>query len=197
MIEERQRLVRGKRRQPQRQPCDLHSGRIEIHSEQATLRDLAPQRNAVRRGDVRAMPLAIAHERLLGCFRELQARRHQKRAAAHRGVENAQSQNVFSAFSGKQRPQRLANDVRRQRARRVEGARRFANVPRARQPPCNRLVIEHLLVHGAELLDVEVAVDDAAASGGSTWRRRADRQHRFRHHVIVNCVTLERTSAGR
>ena len=90
MIEKRQRPIRCQRRQPQRHARELHRGRIEIDAVQASFGDLAPQRGAIGSADIGRRPLAIANQRLLAAVRKKHARRDEKRAAAHRRIDDAQ-----------------------------------------------------------------------------------------------------------
>jgi hypothetical protein len=197
VVQERQRLVRGKRGEPQRQPRDLHGCRVQIDAEQTPLRDLASKRDALRCAHVGSVPPAITNQCLLGRRGQLRARRDQERAAAHRRIEDAQAQDVVRASAGEKRPQRLTDHTGGQRARRVERTGGFAKVSRSRQPAGVGLVVEDLLVDGPKLLDVQVAIDDALLSGMSIRRRGADRQHRLRHHPIVDRLSIEGAGAGR
>ena len=111
MIEKRQRPVRGERRQPQRQPRELHRRRIEIDAVQTALGDLPAERGAIRRRDVAGGHIALVDQRLLAASGEIAARRHQKRAAAHRWIEHAQARE-----SGRRvRPSTSGASVRRTR----------------------------------------------------------------------------------
>jgi hypothetical protein len=197
MIEERQRLVYGKRGQPQGETRDLHSGRIHIDPEQAALRHLAAKSDAVGGSDVRTMPTAISNEGFFRGLGHLRARRDEKCAAAHCRIENAQLQDLFRGLVGDERSQCFANDVGRENPRRVERARRLAQVACARQVTRVGLIVEDLFVDSAELFDIQIAVDDATASGSAGWRRSADGKHGFRHHVVVEDVAFERTGCGR
>ena len=192
MIEKRQRLVRSERRQPQRQAGHLHGRRIEIDAEQASLCDLATKRHAIGARDIGVMPAAVANQRRLGRGSNVPACGDEERAAAHCGIEDPQLEDLFGALIDQQRPQGAANEVIGQASRCVERAGRFPNIASSRQLTAVRLVIKNMFVDRAQLLDVEVAIGDAAPAGRSTRRCRADRQHRLRHDLVINRVAIER-----
>ena len=196
MIEERQRLVRRQGGQPERQARQLHGHRVEIHTEQASRRDVPPKLDAIRGRDVVRIPASLPDERVLERQRQVPARSHEKRAAAHRGVEDFQAENLVRAPGPDQWLQRAADETRGDRPRRVEGAARLSGIafPDERRRICRRrwLVVEHLLVHGAQLLDVEVAVGDARAAALTRDRRAADGDDRAPHHLVVDARPIER-----
>src|SRR5437016_3749506 len=95
MIEKRQRLVRSERRQPQRQAGHLHGRRIEIDAEQASLCDLATKRYSISARDISPMPAAITDQCLFSGFGNVPAGGDEKCAAAHRGIEDPQLENLL------------------------------------------------------------------------------------------------------
>ena len=99
----------------------------------------------------------------------------------------------------------LADQEGGERARRVERAARLADLSRPRQRRRaaigSRLVVEHVLVDRAQLLDVEIAVDDARAIVARPWtrrdRRRADRDDRLAHDRVGDRRAIERVGLRR
>src|SRR5580765_2092743 len=178
MVEEREGLVGGQRGQPQRETGNLHGCWIEVDAEETSQRD-------------------FADECLLNRLRELCAGGYEKRPATHRRVENSKGQDLFGGPVDKKRLQGVTNEIGRQRSRGVKRAGRLAEVARAGQLTSVGLVIEHLFVNRAKLLDVEVLIGNAAAARASRWRRRADRKQCLRHHLILNWLAFESAGAGR
>jgi hypothetical protein len=112
VIQERERFVGSKRRQPQRETRDLHRGWIEIDAEETSLSDLAPEHYAVRRGHIGSVPSSVTNQRLLGRFGKLYTRSYEERAAAHRWIQNPQPQDVLRRAIRDEWRQGLADQIR-------------------------------------------------------------------------------------
>ncbi len=113
---------------------------------------------------------AFVDERTRVGGREISAGRDQKRAAAHRGVDDSQGEDGIRGRAGDEGGERAPDDESGERLRRVERARLLP--PRAVRAGANVSIravvveaigieIEHALIHGAELLDAKVGVVDA------------------------------------
>ena len=126
MIQEREGTVARERGQPERQPRKLHGHRVDVHAEETALRHRAPKTGSIAIADVLRRHHAVVNQRRLVRQREIAARRHQERAASHRGVQHAQRQDSIGRRIAHERRERPADQVLRQRARRVEGAGRLA-----------------------------------------------------------------------
>src|SRR6185369_15207714 len=101
-----------------------------------------------------------ADQCLLGRLGELTARGDKKGAASHRRIEDAQAEDLIGRSSVEQRGQSLANEIRRERARRVERTCGLSEITRASKFAVPRLVFEYLFVNRAQFLHVEVAIGD-------------------------------------
>ena len=170
VIEKRQRLAGRKRREPEREARELHRRRIQVDAEETSLRDDPPEHRAVRFVDIRLAGRAVANQRPFVGAREISARRDEKGRAAHRRIHDAQLENAIGRRAVDQRMQRAPHDVVGERLRCVERAGRLARVASSPKQHLisfrvcvGRLVIEHALVHRAELLDAKVAIVDARA----------------------------------
>src|SRR5215213_4733483 len=98
------------------------------------------------------MPASFADQGFFGRSREVPACADQESAAAHREVEHLQAKDLVGGAAAGQRLQRLPNEISGNRARRVERASGFSNVPRAIETGVMRLVLEDVFVDGSELL---------------------------------------------
>jgi len=126
VIQERERPIRRQRRQPQREPRELHRGGIAIDAVETSLRNRPRQVGAVRFDDVARRPFALRHQRLLGAFGEIAARCDQECAAAHRRIDDAQLEDPLRWKPLDQRAKRAADEEVGDRARRIEAAGRLA-----------------------------------------------------------------------
>ena len=154
------------------------------------------------------MASAAADERCLVRIGEIAARGHEKRAAAHRGIDHAEMKDSIGRCIADERPQRAANQVLGERLRGVKRAGRLSNTRSGFEG--NRhvagrtvssldpwLVIEQRFVNGAQLLDTKVAVGDRfppGAIGRGTCRQR---QHGASGRVVVEIATLGQRRASR
>src|SRR5688572_22434088 len=159
MIEKGQRLVGSKRREPQRQTRELDGHRIQIDAEEAARRNLAPEGHSIGGGDVVGMPPPFPDERVFSSRRQMAACRDEEGTAPHRRIENAKTQDLVIPSPDEERLEGAANQECRYRARRVEGAARFADVARSNEAGTpaprrwsngRRLVVKHSLVHRSE-----------------------------------------------
>ena len=130
---------------------------------------------------------------------QIPARSDEKRAAAHRRVDDSELQNAIGLGAADERAERPANDVFRDRLRRVERAGRFA-----RSRSCPELhacaakatmadlgpVIEQRLVDRPELLDAEIPIRDSLAPRAIGRGPRRQRQHRPSRGFIVEIPAL-------
>ncbi len=126
MVQERQRPVPGESRQPEREPRELNGHRIQIHAEQAALRDLPPYRRPFLGTDVIGETSAGREQRFFVRFREKPAGGDEKGAAAHGRIQHRQLQNLVRAAAAHEGTNRLPDEIVRDGLRRVEGARRLA-----------------------------------------------------------------------
>ena len=111
VIEKGQRPIGGERRQPQRQPRELHRRRVEIDTVQAAL--ARPGGAATRDPAARHLGAGhwpVANQRCSQRVREKPARGDEKRAAAHRRIDT-RSARISSAV----RPSTSGASVRRTR----------------------------------------------------------------------------------
>ena len=122
MIEKGERPVARQRREPERQTREFHRHRVRVDAEEAPSRHQAPELGAVVLREVAAGHGSLVDERRLVGRGEIAARGDQKRAAAHRGIENAQREDPFRRRAVDERRQRAPHEVLRQRPRRVERA---------------------------------------------------------------------------
>ena len=90
MIEKRQRTIAGERREPQRQPRQLHRGGIEIDAVQTALGDIAAEGRAIAGVDVGRRATRRRESSPARNIGEEVTRAHQERAAAHRRIDDAQ-----------------------------------------------------------------------------------------------------------
>ena len=164
MIQERERPVRRECCEPQRQPAELHGHRVDVHAEQAPLRDRPAETGALVVGDVACHHRSRQHQRPLVRGREIPAGGHEKSAAAHRGIEDPQRQDGFGLGVAHQGRERAPNDILRQCAGRVERACCLAAL-RVLEPDravdLDRFEIEHTLVDASQLLDPEIGIRDS------------------------------------
>ena len=126
MIEKAERPIGGQRRQPERQPRELHGHRVQIDAVQAALGDRAPNGGPLCVADVARVAGAGADQRRLVRARQIAAGGHQKRAAAHRRIDDPELQDVVRCR-------------RRARAGRACGgrrSRRSAAACRTSRSPC-------------------------------------------------------------
>ena len=141
---------------------------------------------------------------------EIPARGDEKRAAAHRRIEDAQRQDLLGRRVAHERAERAPHEVVGDRLRRVERAGGLADagsaverdvVPRGRAWPRGRLerrlVVEQRLVHRAELLDAEIAIRDPLAPAAVGGRPRRQRQQRPPRRLVVQIAALGERRAGR
>src|SRR5262245_48350106 len=91
------------------------------------------------------------------------ARGNEKRPTSHGWIDHTKAEDLGRALSLDDRVERLLHEKRAHPSRRVERGAGFSDLPGACEH-CRlidaRLVLEHLFVDGAELLDVELAVAD-------------------------------------
>jgi hypothetical protein len=183
VVEERERLLGSERGEPQRQARQVHGHGIHVHTEEAPLRHEPPEARAIDSRHVRFVTLTLSDEGRLVCPREEAARRHEKRPAAHRGIDDTQRQDALRGGVLHEVFERLADEESRDWTRRVERAGCLAPRDIApgqndgwRRSPARRslagrcqchFVIEKALVHGPELLDTQVAIRHALAA--TTW----------------------------
>ena len=113
----------------------------------------------------------------------------------------------FARAALHERLQRVPDQICRHRPRRVERPARLPHVSRSQQRRVAAgrwFVVEHALVHGSQLLDVEIAVDDARARrsrrarpSGRADRRRADGHYRPAHDRVADRSAIERVRLRR
>ena len=187
VIEERQRLVGGERRQPHGQPRQLHGHRIDVDAEQAALRHRPPETRPILLGQVGRGHRPLLDQRLLVGLRQIAARGHEERAAPHRRIHHAQRKDLVWRPSLNHGGQAAPDDEFGEGAGRVEGSGGLA-APGGDQPRPRRVLgrddeVEQVFVDGAELLYAEVGVGDAPAA----LRRgpRGQRQDRLAHDRIA------------
>ena len=202
VIEKAERTIGRERGQPQRETRELDGHRVEVDAVQAAFRDRSPDADALGVADVGCVTVSTAYERSLVGVRQKPAGGHEERAAAHRRIDDAQLQDVLGRRVAHQRAERAANQVVRDRLRRVEGSGRFAHAGAGLKRDGSafdaRFVVEQRLVDGAELLDAEIAVGDALASRAIRSRPRRQRHDRPPRRVIVQIAALgERRSRRR
>ena len=94
MIEERERLVRRQRGEPQREAGELDRHWIEIHTEETSLCHLTPHQRTIGSRDVAGMPAALADQGFLDRPGQKAASANQKRAASHRRIHHPQGEDV-------------------------------------------------------------------------------------------------------
>ena len=202
VIEKAQRAIGGERREPHGQARELHRHWIEIHAVQTSLRDLPPDRDALALAEIGRVAASRADERLLVRRCEVAARRHEKCAAAHCWIDDPQTENPFGRRIADERSDRAAHDVLRDRLRRVKRSRRLADAGSPLQRHAGRsgarLIVEQRFVHGAELLDAEVAIRDAFAAGAVRRAARRQRQYCAACRLVVEVAPFgERRACGR
>ena len=110
VIEKCQRFVCGERRQPEREPRNLHGSGVDIDTEQAARGDVPAESDAVGRRHIRSMPSSFVDEGLLGGLGQLRTSGDQEGAAAHRGIGNPQSQDLVGGSTCDERCERLAHN---------------------------------------------------------------------------------------
>lgn len=125
MIEKAERPIGGEGRQPQRQPGELDRHRVEIDAVEAALRDRPSDPCVLGFADIGRVASARLHQRRLVSAREKAARRHQESAAAHCGIDNTQTKNLFGGRAVDQRAKRAADEIVGDRLRRVKRAGRL------------------------------------------------------------------------
>src|SRR5687768_11238067 len=140
------------------------------------------------------MPATFANEALFDSACEIAARAHQKGAAAHRGIEHAQTQNLVRASVANERLECSSHEERADRAWRVKGPTRLTDITRADQ--CRGaipgwLILEDALVHGAELFHVQIGVGNP--SSPDSGRPRTNGHHRVSHDGILDAGSIERS----
>ena len=121
VIEKAERPVGGKRRQPERQPRQLHGHGLRstpYRHRSATIRRM-PARSAGRGRSRGSRPRGRARPRMRA---PETAGADQKRAAAHRGIEHLEAQDLFGRGVAHERRERAADQIVRDRLRRVERA---------------------------------------------------------------------------
>ena len=202
MIEEAQRTIGGERREPERQARELHRHRVEIDAVQAAFGDRASNGRAFRLADVARETAARLDERRLVRGREISARGHQKGAAAHRRIDDAEAQDVLRRPAADERPERPTDDEVGDRLRRVERARRLPDSGSRLQRDAVALddgrVVEQRFVDGAELLDAEIAVRDPLAPAARRRGPRRQRDDGAARGVVVEIAAIgERRPRGR
>ena len=131
---------------------------------------------------------------------EVSTRRHEEGAAAHRGVDNSQSEDAIGRRAAHERTDRASDEVFGDRLRCVEragslpdagsGLERDGLARIARPRGDARLVVEQRFVHGAELLDAEIPIGDALAAGAIRRRPCRQRQHGAARSVIVEVAPI-------
>ena len=128
----------------------------------------------------------------------------EKRAAAHRRIDDPQLQDAIGRGVAHQRAERAAHQIVGDRLRRVEACRSpCARRSRARSDDgCRRvdarLVVEQRFVDGAELLDAEIAIGDPLAARAVGSRPRRQRDDRPPRRLVVQVAPLgERRSRRR
>ena len=175
VIEKTERPIPGERGQPQRQARELHGHRVEINPVQTPLGNGSADGDALGVADVAGEAPAGFDERALVGIRQVSARRHEERAAAHRGIDDAELQDAIGRHVSHQGTERAPYEVLGHGLRGVErpgglaDARSRFEGDRRSVPPAGRrrcgtgFVVEQRFVHGAELLDAEVTVCDAFA----------------------------------
>ena len=141
VIEEAERPIGGERRQPERQPRQLHGHGIQVDAVQAALGDRAADgRRARARSEIARMAAARSNERRFVGGGEIAAGGDQKRAAAHRRVDDSKLQDAFGRGVADERSERPADKVVGDRLRRVERAGRFADARSARRSSADAAV---------------------------------------------------------
>src|SRR5207249_9250211 len=108
---------------------------------------------------------------------------------------------LFGCRISHKRCESAADQVIRERLGRVKRPRRFSQprtaLERRAGPMKPRLVIEQRLVHGAELLDAEVAIGNPFATLTIARRPRRDCQHGTPRTLVVDVALLRERRAGR
>ena len=169
VIEKAERTISGERGEPQREARELDRHRVEVDAVQDALGDRPPHPDPVGFTDVGRMTASGPHQRGLVGAREKPAGGDEEGAAAHRGIDDAQPEDLIGRRIAHQRAERPPHHVVRDRLRRVERAGRFshtrAGLQRNQSAVDARLVVEQRLVYGAQLFDAEVAIGDALATG--------------------------------
>jgi hypothetical protein len=128
VIEKAERAIRCQRREPQRQTCELHRHRVEIDAVETAFGDRSPDARAVGVTDVGRVAGAGTDQRRLIGVGEKPAGGDEKRAAAHRRVDDPQLQNLLGSGVPDERAECAPHEIVRHRLRRVEAA---ARLPRA------------------------------------------------------------------
>src|SRR5262245_48668455 len=109
------------------------------------------------------MPGSFVNERFFRGRAEVSARRDEERAAAHRRIEDSELENLLRGAAFDQRLQCLTHEKSREGAWRVEGPTGLPRLASSDERCSHRFVLEDAFVDGAELLDIEVAINDARA----------------------------------
>ena len=157
MIEKAQRTIGCQRREPEREPCELDRHGVQIDAVQAAFGDGASDGCAFGLPDVAGQTAARVDKRRFVCAREVPARRHEKRAAAHGRIDDPEPENAVGRQPAHERRERAPDDEVGDRLRCVERAGRFSNsgsrLQRHRLAIDDRRVVEQGFIDGAELLD--------------------------------------------
>ena len=128
VIEKRQGTVGRKRCKPQREARELDRHRIEIDAEEAPLGDCSPDGGVFLRTEVGRMAGAGTNQRRLVGVRQIDACRDEKGAAAHRGIEHLQPEDLVRRRVLYERSKRAPDQELRDWLRRVKGAGRLAAI---------------------------------------------------------------------
>ena len=122
MVKERQGPIRRKRGEPERQPSELNSHRIDVDAVKTSLRDGPAILGSVAIGDVIGRHASFPDEGCLVGRGQVSARGHQERSAAHRRIQHPQRKNRFRRGGGDEWREGPTDEILRQGPGSVEGA---------------------------------------------------------------------------
>ncbi len=165
VIQKRQRSIGGERGEPEREASELNRGWIAVDTVEAPLSHLPSKGGFLGRRHLDALPVSISHESALALIGKEETRGDEKRAAAHRRIEDTQREDLFGRASLDERLKRAADEKLGDSARRIETAGGLAlGGCRPQREGRRRLVgfvFEHLLVDRPQLFHTEVVVSDS------------------------------------